>query len=151
MKTITIDRNSWHFKLVTMLGGQPLWRFEAGYVDSCQYNRAIIVGLIKGVLLGCLGLLALFGIASFESNFFAWVAYCLVNEFIDPTTLAIVGTAINSIIGVLFGCVYLEYRYTALKARLRMPKMVTKRTDAIGELYDAMKNKYCKKIKLKES
>jgi phosphate/sulfate permease len=132
MKTLTFNRDSWHYKLVNKVFG-----FNADYdhADICSYTKKVLLAMFIIVVLAAA---VLFGIY-LAGNFIGYIVASIINfTFIDPNPESvIVGTLL--IIGASCWLAHIISNKTSSVSH--------KISDSfIGEAYKSFKGKYCAKI-----
>lgn len=134
MKTITISKSSWHFRLMKMLG------LEARYSESiCGYLRGLflITPIFGAILLAFVGV----GIVSLigTGQFLGWVTAMVVMltwlypVWFEPLGFIVVGIAI--IMGI---------RPIASKVPEHLPQM----PEWVGAAWESVHDRICRKVKL---
>jgi hypothetical protein len=133
MKTLTVNRNSWHYRLAKLGNVRP---YE---LNICNYIRCFLGGV--GYITFCA---ALVFIACFlVGDFLAWVAAMLVNLiYFDPGVAALIATSI-------FGAAFL-FLLCFLISHFGVKAFESADSSFIGAAYDSFKNKYCFKVKVQD-
>lgn len=141
MKELEVDPNSLTCKFAVKFGGLDSWMLREGYVDSCQFNRAIVFGCFSIVLMAFLCLLLAAAGAVVFGSVIAWMAYCILHHmWIYPDILAALGLFIIVALSIIALIVLTSKK---LKEKHLSPFQT--------ELYLSFKDKYCKKIVLKNT
>lgn len=79
MKSLNFNRESWHYKVATELGGLPKW-FET--TNICEYTRAVLKGAIMMMIVAA----AAFGLLYWVAITIAWwIAVLYTGVFIDAS------------------------------------------------------------------
>lgn len=79
MKTVTINRNSWHF----WLAGQ--WAFGANEAsDFCTYLRWVALGATKVLFLAIIGIVSAALVGWVIGDFLGWLIAGLLHGFVEP-------------------------------------------------------------------
>lgn len=140
MKELEMDPQSRLYKFVTRFGGLDSWDIRQGNVDTCQFKRALIMGGISVVLMSLVCLVAAAVLALVFGSVVAWAAYCIIHHmWLFPDILAAFGLLIIAGLSIV-GLIMLTSR------KLREKHLSPFET----ELYYSFKEKYCKKIVLKD-
>ena len=105
MEPITLNANSWHYKLTSF--------FDIPYDrDICSYTRAVLKSLL---LVTIIGGLAMFAAAALTDQA-VWLVFCIkYHMWIYPNQWAQVGSLMAIVVGVFVGVIFsllmlLEYR-----------------------------------------
>lgn len=110
MESITLKKNSWHYRLATVYGNwDPLWDGEM--CDICSYSRKVTYGAIRAVIVAAvLGFVA--------ATFADFALYLQVaggtNDFVPPHFMGVFGMilsaftiAVSVITSIAFSLVWL--------------------------------------------
>ena len=140
MKTITIDKNSWHYRLLDKLDF---------YVapDICSYTRKVLGALFLVGLMACFSLYILGAL----TNIAIWLVVCLQHSvWFQPepwalgTTIAVLGFVF--IIGIVLGAVWIAETNTKRKIRRRNNN---EPDGFVTEAYKSFKDKVCYRVDFK--
>lgn len=148
MKAVTINRGSWHFKLLRNFG------LDQREMDLCLYIRRMLIAFVLASLiaLACLGALVLVG------NFLAWVAYCLYAGTLvpanGPTSAVLAILALASLVGVVRLIVkgltaWSEHRYYKNIQIKQDPNYKEPEPSFVEVAYTTIKQKTCFKVEFK--
>ena len=119
MRTVTINRNSWHYKLVLLVNGVP--GDICGYIRSMVYCATFILCV---VFLACLMSIPL-------GNAFAFLAFLVLNGYLPPINgLEVIGLFLMSC-GVVIAVWLLKERY--MPERRVIPSFVSAAMESIGD------------------
>lgn len=136
MKTIQINRDSWHYKLATQWGS---YYPDIESNDICTYLRKIAKALIGMAALSTLALLLGGGFLYMTGDFIAWLVFVLLHGWVEPDAaggfLAMAGLA--AVIGAGWG----GYRGT---------KAAVQNSELVGAAWDSVHNKICARIQIGE-
>lgn len=130
MKTIVIDRNSWHYKWMVATDVRP------SNPDICAYTRALIKTALITLL--WMGLLAV-TTASF-GDFFAWIAACSMSG-----TLVVMDTTSALALALIF----LFLVATCWAAAARIANSVPKVPEDVKAMWNSITGKACCRIEYK--
>ena len=140
MKTVTINKNSWHYKIVTYWNG-----YESENDDFCQYTRTVLVAtavfLLVAISLLGLALTLFIGIADTA----AWLVAGLVESFVIPSFFAsniIFLTSFVAICGIPYFSVKWFKRY--------FNSTIKDDNSSLAVAYESWKNKVCFRIDYKD-
>ena len=126
MKEITINTNSWHYRLIRM------WGFYPSTDDICAYTRAMLLALMITVF----SFSAATGMLSALVDFGTWlVVWALTGIMVDITQLGQYGAA-ELMIGAAIGLGLLAHRLTT-KVEL---------SEDTQAMWDSVRHKICVRI-----
>jgi len=108
------------------------WNLTRGYIDSCQYNQAILKSFFVLFLLCILTVFLIFLLA----ETIAWWIYILLNGFILPNEPAFIFT-------IVFLLIILALGVGTLNNKSKTTQVIY---DNSKELWIAWKEKHCHKI-----
>jgi hypothetical protein len=153
MQTITLNRDSLHYRLATFYGSLDSWEIERYGVDICTYSRAIFWALFRMTLFGGFFTCA-FGFITMEivtQIFLSWgITFASQFGFVLSMMLgqiAFLGSlALSGILGALLivGC----FRGIDI-VKNKILNTVPENDGFIGKAYKSWKNKFCQKITFK--
>lgn len=142
MKTLTFNKNSWHYWIVRQLTNYDL--YSPGKQDICSYTRALFYGLLLISLVGSVSLIA-----------FLFLASPILAFFINSKFLySIVPTAYEIwfmifFIGVLAGfCMSLKFLIEKIYY-MATSKQNIKEPGPVKQMYNHWKEKTCVKVEFK--
>jgi hypothetical protein len=136
-----IQKDSWHYRLVTNYSGQ-FFDFDRSCYDSCSYIRRVAWAAIRVIFFTIVGGV---GLGITVGDFLAWIVAMVVSgSFIDVAlgaamTIAIIGLAICLVIASAIMYVRDEY---FPKSTVRKPPGFFK------QAYERAHNKYCSKLEV---
>ena len=135
MQPIEINRNSWHYKIVSKTYGYR------EYDNICDYSNRVIFAILgtiflTGILCGGAGFL-LFVIA----DFLAWtLAMIVMKEFLDGGGIGPIFVILGAMIFTPVGILHL-WSKNELSEKLDIP--------VVSAAYKAWKEKFCVKVVIK--
>jgi hypothetical protein len=137
---VIIQKDSWHYKLVTKHSGQ-FFDFERSCYDSCSYVRRVVWAMLRTLLI----ILAWgIGLGITVGDFLAWVAAMLVTGLLIDIRMGSV-IVISVAGGVVFltmcsGIVYLRNRW--------FPRASKRPPGFVHQAYVRARDKYCSKLEV---
>lgn len=140
--TIIIDTNSKSFKVAREFGRLNMWDLSDGSMDSCTFNRAVIIGYLWLSLLGAAAIISGIFVTISTGNALAWLVVGIQYGFTpldEIGILSVVLVVLASIVGVVVG---LGMGLSKIKSK------VAAKVTFKSELYESFKHKYCKKVML---
>lgn len=132
MRTIEINKNSWHFKLLRWMELYP-----DGAADFCHYCRKLFGAAFLLTMIGFLAVLALF----LTGETVAWLAWMALNmAFIEPYAFAVIGGTLWASLLVLA---------MILGAFVVKEKLPEETREVIDAAWDSFHSKVCFKVSLR--
>jgi len=141
---IAIKKNSLLYKLAVH-GGASEYSLGEGDVDSCEFVRDVLWGILRDVCLGIVFALIVLFLVSFVIGMFVSMFVFVLFDFASVERIGWFGTfgisgwtivAAFTVIRLLFGLVSFAGRWN-------------KKPGPASQLFDSAKNKYCKRIVIK--
>lgn len=133
---IKVSKKSLSYLVATKFGGIWAWEIQGGYVDSCQYTRAVIWGCVLAVFLGALTLLFSSLCAGLIGRTLSWLISALVTgQWGGYDEAVIVTLGVPSIFSILI----------ILALILRSLSKLTIHPSET-QLYQAWKEKHCHRV-----
>lgn len=152
MKTLTIDKNSWHYRVATddWYGNTGEWEING----LCDYVRAIMWGIVK--ILFYIGAIGFVGgcVVAAAIGIFETIT---VGDF-QPSGYQMFGFGLLAIIGLLstgagilwVGCWFGHRLIKVVDNGVnKIPETVTSKVGTAWDIYYAIVNKYCVKVNFK--
>lgn len=140
MKTLTVNRNSWHYKLAK-LGGRDVY-YET---DICSYTRRVMFGVVLAILATAAGIGAIYLLVDIVLGlgFSIWYGVWLMNA---PGEIALMVVAILSFsAGVIFSIEKVSQAW-----RRHKRNQYDREPGFVGQAYQSWKHKYCTKIEFRD-
>lgn len=96
MKSLNFNRDSWHYKVATELGGMPKW-FNT--TNICEYSRAVVKGVVAMLVI----LAVCFGALYWVADTLAWWAAVITTHVFPPAVGPVILTTAVSVFCLIEG------------------------------------------------
>lgn len=137
MKTIEINVNSWHYKLIKYCDNYPY-----SITDICEYRMQLIKSILFCSFVATLVFIACSFVAYGLTNTATWyLAMIVFGTFITPdpaawtvSVVVVISTIVFSVYGLCKG----------------LGKIVGSHDSQVKDMYDSWKNNWCSKVVFKD-
>ena len=139
MKSLTFNRNSWHYKIAYHIAGYRSWHGS----DICTYTRYVMGALFVifiGVALGLCVLYVLF-------QTLIGIVFSLMTWTWMFTELGFLGLIVLSVLSMIFSVIYIKKK---IEDKNREVNRIPKPDGFVKNAYKSWKEKYCVRIKFTE-
>lgn len=132
MRTININRDSWHYRLLHKLDFNPYWA-----EDFCHYLRKLLGACLMLLLVGMVGLAFVYATA----DMLVWLAWMVVNlQWVGPSSAAFIAAGLWALAAMGAAIIYLWILYER--------KVPDESKAVVSAAWEAVHSKVCFRVNM---
>jgi ABC-type multidrug transport system permease subunit len=143
MKSLTFNKNSWHYLIASMVGYAPYEYGNGHERNICTYSKYVVGGIIVLLVMGA-------GIAGFGFLFFQVFFGIVFSLIYGMWLMSATGEAALILTGFFGSIALLGLAWLAHKRRLERDRFHIRPDGFVKNAYKSWKEKFCLKIEFTE-